>query len=68
MWESSTLSYYIYNNYVYVHATVQSGCHTLEEMSALSSGETGYQVGVAKGEITYEQLNAVLALEHSYYQ
>ena len=56
---------------MYVHATVQSGCHTLEEMSALSSGETGYQVGVAKGEITYEQLNAVvesLALEHSYYQ
>ena len=43
----------------------------LEELRALSSGEAGYQVGVAEGEITYEQLNAVvesLALEHSYYQ
>ena len=40
-------------------------------LEELSSGEVGHQVGVADGEITYEQLQAViesLAVEERYYQ
>lgn len=47
----------------------------LEELRTLSSGEAGHlvgvAVGVAEGEITYEQLTAVvesLVTEHGYYQ